>query len=191
MPSPSQTNGHSPLPCPSWVYSNHSDTHVAKDRSWFGDDYLHFESFFDDMMGFASHVVGVGTVVLPVETQPTATGLARHGTLRLEKVLHCPDSLCNIIGNPIHDSHIVVIGPFGTHGGEVLDPSTRLPVAYFTRASEEVSLPQLKLSEPPIGPVVGLSPFRSSRAYMIHAFWPSSERARFAALEHHARPRTQ
>ncbi|TKW51478.1 hypothetical protein CTA1_6179 [Colletotrichum tanaceti] len=32
------------LPCPSWVWSNNSNAHAAKDRSWFGADYTPFKS---------------------------------------------------------------------------------------------------------------------------------------------------
>ncbi|CEI61910.1 hypothetical protein FVEN_g2960 [Fusarium venenatum] len=76
------------LPCPAWVWSNNHNVHVAKDRSWFGDDYVSIDSAINNG---ATQVVGIGTVELPTETFPHGNNPGSHGILRLKNVLHAPD----------------------------------------------------------------------------------------------------
>ncbi|KAJ5584608.1 uncharacterized protein N7459_004408 [Penicillium hispanicum] len=176
-----QRNEQSTLPCPSWVFSNNSDVHVAKDRSWFGDDYTPFASSFHDISGNMIEVVGVGSVTLPTKTSPRQTGPSSHGILRLKQVLHAPGALCNLIGGPITDDHGVVTFVSDGSSGFITKGPEGHPVAYFKPQGGNVVLLEVSLSEPPIGPRVGPSPFHPSGLYMIHAFWPETERRKFAA----------
>jgi hypothetical protein len=143
-------------------------------------------SFFKDMFGNTIEVVGIGTVELPTKISPTKTGPSSHGILRLEKVLHAPSILCNIIGNPILDDYEVLTSfsksPSGT-AGSITNLSDGRPVAYFKPMIRGVRFWEVRLSGPPVGPKVGPSPFDSSVAYVLHALWPDSERQRFAALQ--------
>lgn len=53
------------------------------------------------------------------------------------------------------------------------------PVA-FCKSEHEHNLYTLELSKPPVGPEVGPSALKPNVLYMIHAFWPRSERERFS-----------
>ncbi|KAL5366367.1 hypothetical protein BJX96DRAFT_31768 [Aspergillus floccosus] len=190
MASSSQQKYQASLPCPSWIWSNNSDVHVAKDRSWFGDDYIPFESFVQNMFGGTVPVIGIGSVDLPTKTSPTKTGPRSHGILRLKNVLHAPSLFCNIIGRPILDDYMVECGtpkdPSGSSGSVTRRYDGRT-VAYFKPQIGQVRLWEVRLSGPPVGPRVGRSPFKASGHYALHAFWPDSERQRFADLQTSAR----
>ncbi|OJJ43881.1 hypothetical protein ASPZODRAFT_891110 [Penicilliopsis zonata CBS 506.65] len=121
------------------------------------------------MMGNMMEVVGIGTVELPTKTLPNLTGPDSHGTLRLKMVLHCPSARCNIVGVPITgDYGVIVSGYVGAsgHAGTVTGLSDRRPVAYFMPSVGSFPLLEVQLSEPPVGPVVGPSPFNPSQAYI-------------------------
>ncbi len=112
-------------------------------------------------------VIGIGSVEIPVRLGPP--GSLVHGTLRLHKVLHAPEALCNIIGQPILEDYSV------TCSGETYTANDAQDniVAYFDVL---VGLPQLRISEPPIGPQLGPSPFTTGSMYLINAFWTDEER---------------
>lgn len=186
MASSSRRNEQVSLPCPAWVWSNNSNVHVAKDRCWFGDDYTPLVSFFTDMVGNSIEVVGIGTVDLPTKISPTRTGPSSHGILHLKKVLHAPSIICNIIGQPILDDYNILTSFSESslgRSGSITNLSDGRSVAYFKPLNRDTWFFQVRLSGPPVGPKVGPSPFNSSKNYMIHAFWPESERQRFAALQ--------
>ncbi|KAH7013687.1 hypothetical protein EDB80DRAFT_710707 [Ilyonectria destructans] len=169
------------LPCPAWVWSNNSNVHVAKDRSWFGDDYVPFESFATGLIHTSKmKVVGVGSVTLPVKTSPDKIGHKSHGQLVLNNVLHIPSSVCNIIGSPISDDYNLNTKPSEASMGTIMDLNGKA-MAYFKPARQSQRF-ELRLSGPPIGPRLGPSPFDPSAHYFIHALWPESEKARFDAF---------
>jgi hypothetical protein len=56
-------------------------------------------------------------------------------------------------------------------------------IRYFAFATLVMALRVHPDSCSPAGPVVGPSPFRPGETYFIHAFWPESERARWAAAQ--------
>ncbi|RJE25155.1 hypothetical protein PHISCL_02494 [Aspergillus sclerotialis] len=170
------------FPCPAWVFSNNSNVHVAKDRCWFGDDYTPIESFVTDMLGNSIKVVGMGTVNLPTHISPTQTGPDSHGNVCLKNVLHAPTVICDIIGRPILHDYEVNLGDQREHSGFITNSCDGSPTAYFKPSSATVGFLEVQLSEPPSGPELGPSPFDSSALYMIHAFWPDSERTRIAGL---------
>ncbi|GAB1206467.1 hypothetical protein APSETT445_005156 [Aspergillus pseudonomiae] len=156
---------------------------AARDRSWFGDDYTPIESFVTGMLGDSIEVVGIGTVDLPTKTSPKKTGPSSHGVVRLKNVLHAPRLICNIIRNPILKDYNVLTWFSDTTSGSITRHSDGRTVAYFKPMTGNVMFWEVRLSGPPVGPKVGPSPFNPSDDYMIHAFWPHSERRRFAALQ--------
>lgn len=151
---------------------------VAKDRAWFGEDYVPFESALTDWFGHRVQVVGVGTVNLLTKRVPRKTGQDAHGTLRLLNVVHAPDACCNIIGGPIVELYDVMSGPDdGMSKGTIKERDGR-PIAYFR---SDRRLFNVRLSGPPIGPRVGPTVLTGDRAFVINAIWPNSERQRFEA----------
>ncbi|SPO04349.1 uncharacterized protein DNG_07034 [Cephalotrichum gorgonifer] len=168
------------LPCPSWVWSNNSNVHAAKDRYWFSADYQPLNSTVTSyiLKGSGSPVVRIGTVELPVKRSPRATGARAHGILRLRNVLHVPTATCNVIGNPILDEYRVTMsGSRQDTKGAIVDRRGRNVANFDPRAI----LFQVRLSGPPVGPRVGPSPFDPSILYMINVRWPDSERDKWEA----------
>ncbi|CAH0038091.1 unnamed protein product [Clonostachys rhizophaga] len=132
-----------PLPCPSWIFSTGTNVHVAKDRSWFADDYTSIESFIEGRFGDQLPVIDIGTVNLPTKVAAKKTGLTSHGTLRLENVLHVPSALCNIVGTPIFDPFT-----FSFSSRAFTDPATGRQVAY---CKPDTTLLEIRLGGPPVG----------------------------------------
>ncbi|RTE67980.1 hypothetical protein BHE90_017643, partial [Fusarium euwallaceae] len=167
------------LPCPSWIWSNNSNVHAAKDRSWFGADYTPLNSMVGHLMGgIQTPVVGIGTVELPVKRSPRATGPRSHGILRLRDVLHVPTGICNVIGSPILDEYDIHTGSSMQNiKGTIIDKQGRT-VAYFEPRGKFL---QVRLSGPPVGPRVGTTPFDPSAMYWINVRWADSEREKWEA----------
>ncbi|KAJ9412559.1 hypothetical protein FOXG_17080 [Fusarium oxysporum f. sp. lycopersici 4287] len=164
------------LPCPTWVWSNNSNVHVAKDRSWFGDDYVSLNSAINSMTGTLIEVIGIGTVDLPTKASPNRNGPRSHGTLRLRNVLHAPSIICNIIGSPVLDDYHVVTLVSGTSSGSIHRLSDSRRIAYFMPAPQAARFFQVRLSGPPVGPKVGPPPFDPFTKYLLRVEWPDSER---------------
>ncbi|PMB67934.1 hypothetical protein BM221_006109 [Beauveria bassiana] len=165
----------STLPCPAWVFSYGSNTHIAKDRYWFGIDYRPITSTVTDGPGGSTvAVIGIGTVNLPLKTKPDD----RHpgnSIMTLRNVLHAPDSLCNMIGAPaIHYYEFSLRAGPGFRGTISLGDGT--PVGFF--APHAVFF-EVQLSDPPIGPIVGPSPFTPGVFYWINATWSTEEREKW------------
>lgn len=152
---------------------------VAKDLTWFGADYTPLDSTVSTLIaGSEMPVVGIGTVELPVEQSPSATGPRSHGVLRLCNVLHVPRSICNVIGSPILDEYdISTGGHLGNAKGTIVDNRGRT-VAYF---DSRAKLFEVKLSDPPVGPQVGPTPFNPSAMYYVNVLWADSEREKWEA----------
>ncbi|KAI8404412.1 hypothetical protein FOFC_15907 [Fusarium oxysporum] len=186
------------LPCPTWVWSNISNvqcvfpfrlapwlamqdrpsnkTSVAKDRSWFGDDYVSLNSAINSTTGTPIKVIGIGTVDLPTKTSPNRNGPRSHGTLRLKNVLHAPSIICNIIGSPVLNDYHVFTSFSETSSGSIHRLSDGRRIAYFKPATQAARFFQVRLSGPPVGPKVGPPPFDPSTKYLLRAEWPDSER---------------
>ncbi|VUC29824.1 unnamed protein product [Clonostachys rosea] len=135
-----------PLPCPSWILSTGTNIHVAKDRSWFADDYTPVQSFVQSHVGGRLPVIGIGTVNLPTKVAANKTGPTSHGTMRLENVLHAPSALCNIVGTPVFDSYHAELS---LSRRVFKDPATGRQVAF---CKPDTPLYEIRLSDPPIGP---------------------------------------
>ncbi|KAM3443462.1 hypothetical protein NHJ13734_001872 [Beauveria thailandica] len=168
-------DGLFPLPCPSWIFSYGSNTHIAKDRYWFGIDYRSISSSVTDGPGGTTvAVIGIGTVNLPVKTKPDE-GHRGNSILTLLNVLHAPSSMCNMIGAPaIHHYEFSLRAGPGFRGTISLNDGT--PVGFF--APHGIFF-ELQLSDPPIGPMVGPSPFTPGVFYWINATWPTEEREKW------------
>lgn len=157
---------------------------TCKDRGWF-TDYHPFQSVAGSIYTDThdTPVVGVGVVKIPVKTSPNLTGPKAHGTLILRDVLHCPLAVCNIVGlpAPFKQDYIFQLGGNrnGKSEGAIRDRRGRA-VAYFAPGKR---LYQLRLSGPPIGPVVGSSALKKEGIYMLNMRWPESERARWQAYK--------
>ncbi|PLN85924.1 hypothetical protein BDW42DRAFT_120687 [Aspergillus taichungensis] len=178
MASPVPENEEAPLPCPSWIFS----TIVAKDRCWFNDDYIPFGSYIEESTSGKIKSIGFGSVDIPTKTAPTRRGPSSHGILHLENVLHVPGAFCNIIGEPLVGSYMVGMEFSKNRAGSISSNPDGRAIAYFKPLTPSTPLPELRLSGPPIGPVVGRSPFEPSDTPRVHARWPDSERRRFGLL---------
>lgn len=173
MAAPSETPGL----CPDWVLTS-SNVHVARDRAWFST-YTPFPTFVTQyILTGRKEVAGIGDVHLPVKLFPKRSGPKAHGTLHLRNVLHMPKGICNIIGGPYAGGYSG--GTFGgLEGDTVITGEDGRRVGCFVGLFPKV----LKLSGPPIGPVVGPSMLESGVSYMLSVIWPDSERQRWAAAQ--------
>ncbi|KAJ6787577.1 hypothetical protein PWT90_00660 [Aphanocladium album] len=151
---------------------------VAKDRSWFGDDYQTISSFLHGpRQDQRAPVIGIGTVILPVKVSPDATNRDR-SEVKLYNVLHAPDSICNIIGTPVFWHYHVSLQPGLDYAGTItLKDDT--PVGYFRLPA--LNIYELRLTGHPIGPRVGPSPFEPDNRILVIAKWPRWERDKWAA----------
>ncbi|KAJ3495963.1 hypothetical protein NLG97_g3016 [Lecanicillium saksenae] len=171
--SPSRRPPPVRLPCPSWVMSTRSDVHIAKDRSWFGDDYKTISSFIHGpLKDERAPVIGVGTVILTVKVSPDATNRDR-SEVKLCNVLHTPDSICNIIGTPIFEKYHISLQP-GLDNVGTIALKDNTPVGHFRLPA--LNIYELRLAGPPIGPRVGASPFEPDSRILVIAKWPEWER---------------
>ncbi|KAJ5603639.1 hypothetical protein N7537_006595 [Penicillium hordei] len=169
-----------PPPCPSWVWSSTSDTHTAKDRCWFGDDYIPFKSYVTDIAGGWVEVIGMGTITLSTRGSPFQTGPHSHSFLRLKNVLHTPAMLCNIIGKPIMEDYTVIPTPSSPDISGIIVANFNGSIqAYFKPMGQGPMLYQVQTHQPPSGHEFGISPLCPNGTYLIHAFWSEHERRRF------------
>jgi hypothetical protein len=157
----------------------------VKDRSWFGDNYTPFDTFFekDSVITAPIKVIGVGTVTLRVKKYSLDDGAGAHGKLRLENVLHAPDGICNMLGNVASERYTISVLSFNPDDGLCswsLDKcSPQAPIAWLSQKR----FLEILLSEPPFSPVVGPSPFNPEVPYQLRATWPVAEQQKFAALK--------
>jgi hypothetical protein len=162
---------------------------VAKDLSWFEDDYVPFETYMNDLTGNMVVVKGVGTVLLPTKRSPSSSGPGAHCILRLERVLHAPSVVCNILGFPITDYGVTI--KFTPSSSGTITDATGRPIAFFDPLDRSgVKLCTVRLSDPPVGPKVGPSLLDPSGHYCVSTTWPDSEQRHFEAMQASAkRPR--
>lgn len=133
-------------------------------------------------------VVGIGVVHLSLKRSPKRSGPKSHAKLRLQNVLHVPTSVCNILGGLASDCPSVTPGTTGDRlWGNLTDASDR-QIAYLI-CHEPRGFPLLKLSGPPVGPVVGPSRFNKDPdfVYWIRATWSASEQEKWAAYRQNMR----
>jgi hypothetical protein len=136
------------------------------------------------MLGNQAQVAGIGTVKIPVRRHPRQFGPGAHTTMVLKDVLHVPTSLCNIL---CLDSDYELRTWFRPTSrdewvkGWITDKQDQT-VGYF---DADHRLWSIKLSEPPYGPVVGLSKLTGGERLMVNAFWSGSERQRWKEHQAH------
>lgn len=173
------TNPDSPL-CPDWVFLNNCNVHVAKDRGWF-KTYTPFKSIINPSPYTSSSsncsVLGIGTVEIPTKCSPNLSGKPSHASLHLKEVLHVPEILCNIIGQPIVslDGYSPVLS-FGKKSNGTIKDSQGKNVAYFDPDSP---LFAVKVRGPPTGPKLGLHVLQEGGMYMISCHWRAAERKKW------------
>ncbi|KAJ5100487.1 hypothetical protein N7456_006539 [Penicillium angulare] len=79
---------------------------IVTDQAWFGPDYTKLQSFVLWKRDMGSPpplqvpVSGFGSVEVIVTDANPATEIHNH-RLRLNRVLHCPQAICHVIGSPI------------------------------------------------------------------------------------------
>lgn len=103
----------------------------------------------------------------PRKKTPNSSGPDNHGQWLLHQVLNVPSLICNIIGvtdKDIKEKNIEVT--FGSADGSSKDTikENGQPLAYF---QPDRPLFVVKLSEPPIGPVVGLIVLKVDELYVL------------------------
>ncbi|KAF2276277.1 uncharacterized protein EI97DRAFT_501528 [Westerdykella ornata] len=162
-----------------WVMSTSSNAHLSSDRRWF-TTYTPFKSFGCSHYPWLTKlpVVGLGTVLLPVKLSPTRSGPDAHGKLELQDVLHCPTATCNVVGLPAsaHNWRISCGDPTGRTKGKITDRQGK-NLAYFDPKRKNT---EIKLSGPPVGPVVGPSVLDDpNMCSIINVLWDPSEQARW------------
>lgn len=124
-------------------------------------------------------VIGIGVAEVPVKRAPKRSGPKAHGKLRLHNVLHVPSGICNILGGPSTGDYAGLTMQTLEDGsqGKIMDANDR-QIGYFI-TTEYTNLLILRLSGPPVGPVVGSSSFEKEAMYMIGVTWSDSERQKW------------
>ncbi|KAF1360898.1 hypothetical protein EJ07DRAFT_69799, partial [Lizonia empirigonia] len=167
--------------CPDWIYSDSSNVHVTKDKTWF-TSYQPFESQLGSVynIGTPERVLGIGTVELAVKALP---GSFMSSTIELHNVLHVPSSICNVLGRPLADVYDIVRGGSVHEGG----PSSRgglflrgQQIAHFQPGP--ISFFSLAVLPPP-GSNFGVSAFKDGPIWSVSCLWDHNERLRWQALQ--------
>ncbi|KAF3011187.1 hypothetical protein E8E13_011581 [Curvularia kusanoi] len=162
--------------CPDWIWLISSNVHVAKDRGWV-TTYTPFDSVLKCSLFISpGHlpVLGVGTVEIPTKCSPNRSGVASHGSLKLEEVLHVPDFPCNAVGGNIGDDYIVLLSQGKTKGS--IKNSQGKNIAYFDRNRP---LMTIKVSHRAGGPKLGPPVLQQGAEYTISCQWESKEQQRW------------
>lgn len=147
---------------------------TCKDNAWF-KEYLSFESFVDaTFVPKQFKVLGVGTVELPVQRGPDSDGI-----LRLKDVLHIPNGYCNLVALPVANADGITLASSpdseGNSKRRLVGPGNQT-LAIIDR---DRSAGFIKLSDPPVGPVVGPRDIKPHEYYDFDIKWSESERRRF------------
>ncbi|KAM6528880.1 hypothetical protein FALCPG4_009832 [Fusarium falciforme] len=144
---------------------------VARDRNWFSDDYVPFQTRIHDSRGIWFEAVGIGTVVLPIVQSE-----GERGEIILKNVLHYPDAVCNIVGSLVS---------CGERVWTLRDDKMR-PAVYFELGQDKPFHPLL-LSGPPCGARLGRCPLDEKRNSLFGLYLPENERERFEVSQGRAR----
>jgi len=124
-------------------------------------------------------VEGIGSVELPVKRSPSSTGPRAHTTLHLSTVLHVPQAICNVLGQPLTHEYRLYTNSADPSATSIHDQQGR-SLAYF-REILGCKLPAIRLSGPPVGPKVGpssLTAFGTSKVSIV-AIWPQTEKEKW------------
>jgi hypothetical protein len=153
---------------------------VAKDRGWF-KTYTPFISTLDASPLFGNKhvpVLGIGSVEIPTKRSPNTSGVSSHGSLLLHEVLHVPDFLCNVIGQPLMltDGCNATLGSSGTKSAGTIKDDQGKNVAYFDPKSP---LFAIKVRCPPNGPTLGPHAFKKDVTYVLGCRWDDAEKRKW------------
>lgn len=146
---------------------------VARDRAWFKDDYVPYQTRFTNSQGEELEAIGIGTVVLstrsPVGNERTE--------ITLRNVLHSPDIVSNIVGYPVYEDYYIdpIQVPYSFWR---LRNSKGTPVAHFTQEGNKA---RLGFCKPPPGTESGPNVLPSDKVPAV--YWPETERDRFATTQ--------
>ncbi|KAK3690204.1 hypothetical protein B0T22DRAFT_190028 [Podospora appendiculata] len=170
---------------PDWILSARSNVHIVRDRASF-IEYTPFNTFATNVAGARSAAaIAVGTVEIQVKRAAKKRGPRSHRVLRLHNGLHVPDAVCNVVGGTVTGEDFSVELGARNEGSDarIRNGSDYVRLAYFVK--NQYSLLELRLSNPPVGPRLGLSrlDMEPSGVYNIHVIWPVSERRRFEAFK--------
>ncbi|KAF7672522.1 hypothetical protein GT037_009553 [Alternaria burnsii] len=170
--------------CPTWVFLSNANVHIAKDRGWF-KTYTPFTSKVDPSLFFnpGNHipVLGTGTVEIPIKRSPNSSGVSSHASLLLHEVLHVPDFLCNVIGQPLWltDRYNPIIKSSTKSKGNIKDSEGK-SVAYFHPGSPLLAI---KVRSPLDWPKLGPHALKKDRLYMLACQWAVSEKQRWREFQ--------
>ena len=159
-----------------WIISSNSNVHIANNRDWF-TSFTPFETYCSQIYTDSRlEVAGIGTVQLNVKLyKRNRARQANSRIITLHNVLYAPSYVCNIFGQPSSSDYGFQL-EFSQNGGTVIDQNgNRAGLIEITR------LPHLRLH----GRRGGWTSLDAGTVYIINAWWPDTERARWNA--HQAR----
>ncbi|RII13658.1 hypothetical protein CUC08_Gglean004428 [Alternaria sp. MG1] len=126
-------------------------------------------------------VLGIGTVEIPTKRSPNTSGVSSHASLLLNEVLHVPDFLCNVIGQPLWSTDgYNPTTKSGTKSKGTIKDSQGRNVAYF---HPESSLIAIKVRSPLDWPKLGPHALKKDRLYMLACQWAVSEKQRWREFQ--------
>jgi hypothetical protein len=126
-------------------------------------------------------VLGIGTVEIPTKRSPNTSGVSSHASLLLHEVLHVPDFICNIIGQPLWltDGYDPVT-KFGAKSKGTIKDSQGKNVAYFHPRSPLYSI---KLRSPLDWSRLGPHALKKDRLYVLGCQWDASEKQKWREFQ--------
>lgn len=157
-----------------WIISNNSNVHVANNRDWF-TSFTPFETYSGQSYTDSRlEVAGIGTVQLNVKLyKRNRARQANSRIITLHDVLYAPSAVCNIFGQPSSSDYGFQLD-FSQNSGTVIDQDgNRAGLIEITKS------PHLRLH----GRRGGWSSLDADKKYMINAWWPDTERARWNAYQ--------
>lgn len=95
-----------PTNCPDWIFASGSTVSIAKNRSSF-ISYNAFSTYVTPTMGDSKiSVAGIGTVAIRIlNGSANRRGQEDETVITVERVLHAPNALCNILGLDFAQEH--------------------------------------------------------------------------------------
>ncbi|CAN9293372.1 unnamed protein product [Alternaria alternata] len=141
--------------------------------------YIDPSPFFN--LGNYVPVLGIGTVEIPTKRSPNTSGVSSHASLLLHEVLHVPDFVCNIIGQPLWltDGYNPIIKS-GTKSKGTIKDSEGKNVAYFHPGSPLLAI---KVRSPLDWPKLGPHALKKDGLYVLCCQWDASEKQRWREFQ--------
>ena len=126
-------------------------------------------------------MLGIGTVEIPTKRSPNTSGVSSHASLLLHEVLHVPDFICNVIGQPLWltDGYNPIIKSGTKFKGTIKDSKGK-NVAYFHPGSP---LFAIKVRSPLDWPKLGPHALKKDRLYVLGCRWDASEEQKWRVFQ--------